>query len=43
MPPVGRDEFQSVVEGRETFPHKTTYFYPKLWSGLACWRLTDVG
>ena len=42
MPPVGRDEFQSVVEGRETFPHKTTYFYPKLWSGLACWRLADV-
>ncbi len=41
MQPVGRDEFRGVVEGHEVFPHKTTYFYPKLWSGLALWRLGD--
>lgn len=39
MKPVGRSEFQAVVEGGEVFPHKTTYFYPKLWSGLVLWRL----
>jgi uncharacterized protein (DUF1015 family) len=41
MRPVERDEFQSVVQGGEVFPHKTTYFYPKLWSGLLLWSLTD--
>ena len=39
MEPVGRAEFQNVVEGGEVYPHKTTYFYPKLWSGLVLWRL----
>ncbi len=42
MQPVDRAEFQRVVEGGEVFPHKTTFFYPKLWSGLALWRLTAV-
>lgn len=41
MKPVDRQEFQSVVEGGEVFPHKTTYFYPKLWSGLLLWRLEE--
>ncbi len=39
--PVGREEFRSVSEGGEVFPHKTTYFYPKLWSGLVLWSLED--
>jgi len=39
--PVDRDEFQSVVENGEVFPHKTTYFYPKLWSGLVLWPVED--
>ena len=39
MRPVDRDEFQAVIDGAEVFPHKTTYFYPKLWSGLVLWRL----
>ena len=41
MRPVGRGEFQEVIDGEEVFPHKTTYFYPKLWSGLVLWRLED--
>ncbi|MBL05177.1 MAG: DUF1015 domain-containing protein [Planctomycetota bacterium] len=43
MRPVGRSEFQAVIDGSEVFPHKTTYFYPKLWSGLVLWRLEDTG
>jgi len=42
MQPVDREEFQRVVQGGEVYPHKTTYFYPKLWSGLALWRLAEV-
>jgi len=43
MRPVRREEFQAVVEGGEVFPHKTTFFYPKLWSGLALWALAEPG
>ncbi|HLU49071.1 MAG TPA: DUF1015 family protein, partial [Planctomycetota bacterium] len=39
MRPVDRSEFEAVVQGGEVFPHKTTYFYPKLWSGLVLWEL----
>lgn len=42
MRPVGRSEFQEVIDGAEVFPHKTTYFYPKLRSGLVLWRLGEV-
>lgn len=42
MRPVDRGEFQDVIDGAEVFPHKTTYFYPKLWSGLVLWRFEDV-
>ena len=42
MRPVGRSEFQAVIDGSEVFPHKPTYFYPKLWSGLVLWRLEDA-
>ena len=42
MRPVGRGEFQEVIDGAEVFPHKTTYFYPKLWSGLVLWRLAGL-
>ena len=41
MLPVDRAEFREVVEGGEVFPHKTTFFYPKLWSGLALWTMTE--
>ena len=41
MRPVEREEFQSVVEGGEVYPHKTTYFYPKLWSGMVLWELAE--
>jgi uncharacterized protein (DUF1015 family) len=43
MRPVAASEFRSVVEGGEVFPHKTTFFYPKLWSGLLLWTLADRG
>jgi uncharacterized protein (DUF1015 family) len=39
--PVSREEFRNVSEGGEVFPHKTTYFYPKLWSGLVLWSLDE--
>ncbi len=41
MLPVDRQEFREVVEGGQVFPHKTTFFYPKLWSGLALWSLSE--
>jgi uncharacterized protein (DUF1015 family) len=43
MWPVGREEFRDAVEGGEVFPHKTTFFYPKLWSGLVLWTMADPG
>ena len=39
--PGAASEFRSVVEGGEVFPHKTTFFYPKLWSGLMLWTFED--
>lgn len=41
MEPVDRRELQEVVQGGEVLPHKTTYFYPKLWSGLVLWALEE--
>jgi hypothetical protein len=41
MQPVDRTEFETVVQGGEVFPHKTTYFYPKLWSGLVLWSFDN--
>jgi len=41
MKPVGARDFQGVVQGGEVLPHKTTYFYPKLWSGLVLWPLEE--
>ena len=41
MNPVERQEFQDVVQGGELFPHKTTYFYHKLWSGLVLWPFQE--
>lgn len=41
MRPVDPREFQDVVQGGEVFPHKTTYFYPKLWSGLVLWPIEE--
>ncbi|MBN1417280.1 MAG: DUF1015 family protein, partial [Planctomycetes bacterium] len=34
LPPVSIETFLQVLERGELFPHKTTYFYPKLYSGL---------
>ena len=42
MQPVSPAEFRSVVDGGEVFPHKTTFFYPKLWSGLVLWSLEGI-
>ncbi len=42
MRPVPAGQFRSVVEGGEVFPQKTTFFYPKLWSGLVLWSLEPV-
>ena len=41
MKPVDPLEFENVVQGGEVFPHKTTFFYPKLWSGLLLWPLEE--
>ncbi len=41
MKPVDPREFEEVVQGGEVFPHKTTYFYPKLWSGLVLWQMGE--
>jgi uncharacterized protein (DUF1015 family) len=34
LPPVGKDEFVKIVKERKVFPPKSTYFYPKVISGL---------
>jgi uncharacterized protein (DUF1015 family) len=34
LPPVGKDEFVKIVKERKVFPPKSTYFYPKVMSGL---------
>jgi uncharacterized protein (DUF1015 family) len=34
LPPVGKDEFVKIVKERKVFPPKSTYFYPKVLSGL---------
>jgi uncharacterized protein (DUF1015 family) len=34
VPPVGMDHVTAVAENRETMPPKSTYFYPKLLTGL---------
>ena len=41
MRPVSTQEFRGVINGGEVFPHKTTFFYPKLWSGLLLWSLSE--
>ncbi|MBI4586963.1 MAG: DUF1015 domain-containing protein [Planctomycetes bacterium] len=41
MQPVKAAEFRSVVDGGEIFPHKTTFFYPKIWSGLVLWSMAE--
>jgi uncharacterized protein (DUF1015 family) len=39
--PVGVDQVKAVVQAGETFPQKTTDFYPKLLTGLLLYRLDD--
>ena len=34
LPAVSPEEFREAVELGEVFPHKTTYFYPKLYTGF---------
>lgn len=39
MPPFDMKQLTDAVEARQVFPHKSTYFYPKLVTGLAIHRI----
>ena len=42
--PTPYDQVQQVCGGGETMPHKSTYFYPKLLTGLVFYSLAaDAG
>ena len=34
VPPVGMDEVEAIAGNREKMPPKSTYFYPKLLTGM---------
>jgi len=41
LPPISIETFNQVLERGSLLPHKTTYFYPKLFSGLVLRDLED--
>lgn len=41
MNPPTVDDMRSIAEGGEVMPQKSTYYYPKLLSGLVMWSLKD--
>lgn len=41
MPPVGKDEFWDRCSQKEVFPPKTTYFLPKVCTGILARQLTS--
>jgi uncharacterized protein (DUF1015 family) len=41
MNPPTIDDMRAIAEGGEVMPQKSTYYYPKLLSGLAMWSLKD--
>ena len=41
LPPVSKEEFLQVVKNKLVFPPKTTYFYPKVISGIFCYGLDE--
>lgn len=41
MNPPTIDDMRVIAEGGEVMPQKSTYYYPKLLSGLAMWSLKD--
>ncbi len=41
MNPPTVDDMRTIALGGEKMPQKSTYYYPKLWSGLVLWSLKD--
>ena len=41
MNPPSVDDMRVIALGQEKMPQKSTYYYPKLLSGLALWSLSD--
>jgi uncharacterized protein (DUF1015 family) len=39
--PATLDHVRDIASGRETMPPKSTFFYPKLLSGLVFYSLSD--
>ena len=39
LPPFNMEQLMNAVEAKEVLPHKSTYFYPKLVTGLAIYRI----
>ncbi len=43
MNPPTVDDMRAIAQGGERMPQKSTYYYPKLLSGLVIWSLKDFG
>ena len=39
--PLPKDAVAAVSDAGQTMPQKSTYFYPKLWTGVAFHSLVD--
>ena len=41
MNPPSVHDMRVIANGGEKMPQKSTYYYPKIISGLVIWRLND--
>jgi uncharacterized protein (DUF1015 family) len=41
MNPPSVGDMQEIAQGGEKMPQKSTYYYPKILSGLVIWNLND--
>jgi uncharacterized protein (DUF1015 family) len=41
MAPPSIDDMKAIAMGGERMPQKSTYYYPKIWSGFVSWGLED--
>jgi uncharacterized protein (DUF1015 family) len=41
MPPPSVDDMKQIALNGERMPHKSTYYFPKIWSGFVAWALEE--
>lgn len=42
MAPPTIDDMKEIALAGERMPHKSTYYYPKIWSGFVSWGFEDI-